>query len=97
MSQSTERYFFITMPDGSEWAVPVSVIAAHRSATVTVREVDPDDTAELFEDDEQIADWAQNFMNWDEVKAHAKQVKESQPPDYADGWVNGAWEVGEWK
>jgi hypothetical protein len=53
--------------------------------------------AELFEDDEQIADWAQNFMNWDEVKAHAKQVKESQPPDYADGWVNGAWEVGEWK
>ena len=94
---STERYFFITMPDGSEWAVPVSVIAAHRSATVTVREVDPDDTAELFEDDEQIADWAQNFMNWDEVKAHAKQVKESQPPDYADGWVNGAWEVGEWK
>lgn len=95
MSQSTERYFFITMPDGSEWAVPVSVIAAHRS--VTVREVDPDDTAELFEDDEQIADWAQNNMNWDEVKAHAKQVKESQPPDYADGWVNGAWEVGEWK
>ena len=97
MSQSTERYFFITRFDGSEWAVPVSVIAAHRSATVTVREVDPDDTAELFEDDEQIADWAQNFMNWDEVKAHAKQVKESQPPDYADGWVNGAWEVGEWK
>ena len=94
---STERYFFITMPDGSEWAVPVSVIAAHRSATVTVREVDPDDTAELFEDDEQIADWAQNDMNWDEVKAHAKQVKEPQPPDYADGWVNGAWEVGEWK
>jgi len=58
MSQSTERYFFITMFDGSEWAVPVSVIAAHRSATV--REVDPDDTAKLFEDDEQIADWAQN-------------------------------------
>ena len=55
---STDRYFFITMPDGSEWAVPVSVIAAHRSATV--REVDPDDTAKLFEDDEQIADWAQN-------------------------------------
>lgn len=95
MSQSTERYFFIIMPDGSEWAVPVSVIAAHRSATV--REVDPDDTEELFEDDEQIADWAQNNMGWDEVKAHAKQVKEPQTPDYEDGWVNGAWEVGEWK
>ena len=92
MSQSTERYFFITMFDGSEWAVPVSVIAAHRSATV--REVDPDDTAELFEDDEQIADWAQNHMCWDDVQAHAKQVKEPRL-DY--GWKNGAWAVGEWK
>jgi DNA-binding XRE family transcriptional regulator len=55
-------------------------------------------TLEEFDgDDELIADWAQNNMGWDEVKAHAKQVKEPQPPDYEDGWVNGAWEVGEWK
>ena len=97
MSQSTDRYFFITMPDGSEWAVPVGVITAHRTLTMGTGEIGEASTAELFEDDEQIADWAQNNMNWDEVKAHAKQVKEPQPPDYADGWVNGAWEVGEWK
>lgn len=104
MSQSTERYFFITMPDGSEWAVPVSVIAADRAAYYAPRNHNGDlvasmaATLEEFDgDDELIADWAQNNMNWDEVKAHAKQVKDPQPPDYADGWVNGAWEVGEWK
>ena len=97
MSQSTERYFFITMFDGSEWAVPVGVIAAHRTLTMGTGEIGEASTTELFEDDEQIADWAQNNMGWDEVKAHAKQVKEPQPPNYEDGWVNGAWEVGEWK
>lgn len=94
---SKDRYFFITMPDGSEWAVPVSVIAAHRTLTMGPGEIGEASTDELFEDDEQIADWAQNNMGWDEVKAHAKRVQEPSPPDYADGWVNGAWEVGEWK
>jgi hypothetical protein len=104
MSQSTERHFFITMPDGSEWVVPVSVIAADRAAYYAPRNHNGDlvasmaATLEEFDgDDELIADWAQNNMGWDEVKAHAKQVKEPQPPDYEDGWVNGAWEVGEWK
>lgn len=85
------------MPDGSEWAVPVSVIAAHRTITMGVAWEEEASTDALFEDDEQIAEWAQNHMGWDEVKAHAKQVKEPSPPDYEKGWEQGAWEVGEWR
>jgi hypothetical protein len=46
----------------------------------------------MFEDPDEVADWAQNNMDWDDVKDVAKLVH-SDEPDYQEGWVNGDYEV----
>jgi hypothetical protein len=84
-----------TMPDGSKWAVPVSVIAESR-ADHYKSEFEGDlqrslkeDTEPLFTEDEyEIQDWAANNMNWSDVAEHATQVS---PPmiDFNEGWANG--------
>lgn len=79
MSTDT-RKLHVTMPDGSEWAVPVGIIVADMAKH-------EEDTADLSEYD--ITDWATNNMNWDDVRAHAKQVEPPKPVDYQDGWVDG--------
>lgn len=43
-------------------------------------------------DDYEIHDWASNNMNWDEVKAHAIQVKAADV-DFQEGWVNGEYSI----
>ena len=90
-----------TMPDGSKWAVPVSIIAENRAThyanrfsgniAISLKE----DTGPLFESDHyQIVDWARNNMNWDEVREFAMRVNDSEC-DFEDGWVNGDYEIGE--
>lgn len=87
----------VTMPDGSIWAVPVSVIAHNRAAHYAgeyggdVERSLTEDTAPLFQsDDYEIEDWAANNMNWEDVQSAA--VKISDPPtleQFQEGWVNG--------
>lgn len=86
----------IVMPDGSTWAVPVTVIAADR-AKAYAHEFDGnierslnEDTLPLFESDAyQIEDWAANNMNWEDVKDHAFLHQQSPGTDFQEGWVNG--------
>ena len=89
------KLYVTTMPDGSEWAVPVQFIALNR-ARHYIDEFDgsldrslAEDTIPLFEaDDFEIADWAQNNMNWSDVCDCAKCIKPASV-DFEDGWVNG--------
>ena len=89
----------ITMPDESQWAVPVEFIARHRASyyakefgddvTQSLRE----DTLPLFESENyEIQDWSANNMNWSDVKDVALRVK-APDVDYDDGWCNGEWSI----
>lgn len=94
-----DKELHVTMPDNSVWAIPVDVIARNRAAEYAhefygdVEESLIEDTIPLFIADEYgIEDWAENNMNWDEIKEHARMVS---PPDvnYTDGWCNGAKDI----
>jgi len=88
--------YITTMPDGSKWAVPVLVIAKNR-AKAYAHEYGGDeslslseDTKPLFEsDDFEIEDWAQNNMNWSDVKESATMITGPTPVDFDEGWMNG--------
>ena len=90
-----KKRLIVTMSDGSRWAVPVEIIARDRAKNYA-SEFDGDierslaeDTIPLFTAHEfEIIDWAQNNMNWDDVKQHAGRMSHSEP-DYQEGWVNG--------
>jgi len=92
--------YFVTMPDGSKWRVPLLVIARDRAKSYApefgndvIRSL-KEDTLPLFESDPgECADWAKNNMNWDDVKDKAVQVSPSESLDYQEGWVNGEWEI----
>lgn len=94
-----KQKLIVTMPDGSEYAVPVELIARDRAERYKdefnddVAESLREDTLPLFESDSyEIHDWAANSMNWSEVKDHAVCVKKADI-DFQDGWVNGEWKV----
>lgn len=92
----TDKRYIVEMPDGSEWAIPVMLIARSRAEYYATKEFDGDierslaeDTLPLFAgDDYEIRDWAQNNMNWDDVAEHAVQVKPANV-DFQEGWING--------
>jgi len=91
----------VTMPDGSQYDVPVDAIAKNRAEHYKdefggnlKRSLD-EDTMPLFEsDDYEIEDWAQNNMNWSEVKDIAVKVCDGDV-DFDEGWVNGEKEIVE--
>lgn len=93
------RMIVLAMPDGSQYGVPVDVVARDR-AKHYASEFDGDverslaeDTGPLFESSEyDIHDWAANNMNWSDVSAHARKLRDAQPPtksDFQEAWVNG--------
>lgn len=97
-----DKHLIVSMPDKSEWAVPVRVIAENRAAAYA-DEFDGDaakslkeDTAPLFDEDEYfVKDWAANNMNWEDVKPYAKQLpRKVNAVDYQEGWVNGEKRMG---
>ena len=95
----SEKEYYIIMPDRSVWAVPVEVIARDR-ADHYKEEFDGDierslneDTYPLFENnDYEVADWASNNMNWDDIVGSARWVAEHQSDTntykMVDGWCN---------
>jgi hypothetical protein len=92
-------HFVVTFPNGSKWAVPVGVIAENRIQTYVEDERNTKshkelyaETWELFQDEDEIADWAQNNMDWKDMK-EAECVLDPSPPDYESEWPNVEWEV----
>ncbi len=87
-----KKYMFIRMPDQSVWRVPTYLIADTRNAYYDSIGKDPQETraetAALFENPDEIADWAENNMDWDEVRPYAQIVKNGEI-DYQAGWCEG--------
>jgi hypothetical protein len=90
----------VTMPDKTLWNVSVATIAHSHASYYAKLDGVPyeralEETLDLFKNDTyEIIDWAENNMNWEDVKKHA--WKSHTPPetvDYQDGWVNGKKEI----
>ena len=90
-----KKAMIVDMPDGSKWAVETEFIARnHAFAFRSCFDGDPqraytEDTLPLFEDEKEIADWAQNNMNWSDISNVATLIAPPPQPDYQEGWVNG--------
>jgi hypothetical protein len=88
----------VTLPDKSQWDVPLMAIARNRAEHYKseyggdVAKSLQKDTVPLFcEDENEVADWAANNMNWSDVEKYARRVKTKEPKvDYQEGWMNGA-------
>lgn len=93
-----------TMPDGSQWDVPLSAVAhafaSHHVSplfnTVTTSHGIPAYKAEMnfaMNHPKELLEWAKNNTNWSDVAASSYMVKRPETPDYQDGWINGAKEI----
>ena len=82
-------------PDGSVWGVPVELIARDRAKHYAhefggdIERSLREDTWPCFADEFEIADWAQNNMNWSDVQSSAKCITSAPEPDFQEGWMNG--------
>jgi len=89
------KYLRVEMPDYSIWQVPAHVIAKNYAEYYTSQ--DPDYTyQEHYEAclQSELIDWAENNMNWDDVKEFASKVEEPEEVDWQqDGWTNGEKEI----
>ncbi|GFN32560.1 hypothetical protein [Paenibacillus xylaniclasticus] len=94
-NQLDHKYLRVTMPDGSKWEIPMSVIATNKGENHEYEGVDNIEECihlAMHESDESLIDWAENDMNWSEVADHAQMVEQGTV-DYEDGWTNGDKEV----
>ena len=93
------KYLVMTMPNGEKWRVPAEMIAKNRAKYYGGKEGSErykDEYNIILEDDFELMDWASNNMDWDEVKAFAKKVKEADPileEDFQECWMNGEREI----
>ena len=96
------KALLVTMPDGSEWAVPLEVIAKDRAEHYAdefngdVQRSLDEDTMPLFESSPyDVADWASGNMNWEDVESVAIEHTPAPPMDFQEGWVKGEKRVAE--
>lgn len=100
MKIDKDSRYIVIMPDGSQWSVPVELIAENRAkyyagnAGISM-EASLEETWELFQDEFEISDWAKNNMDWKDVSKEAEQVVDPEPCDYEAAWSNADWEVEE--
>ncbi|WP_109479170.1 hypothetical protein [Paraburkholderia sp. C35] len=80
----TNKVIALTALDGSKWHIPAKVVEDSYNGYYKGRRV---------ADDDDLADWAQNNMNWSDVKAHALQVQGADENNMEDSWANGEMEV----
>lgn len=94
------KVLVFTLFDGSKWGLSVSIIAQNRAERYAseyggdVAKSLSDDTLPTFEKDpNEIIEWAQNHMAWDDVKQHFVRLKMAPPWTQED--FRRAWEKGE--
>jgi hypothetical protein len=93
------KYLRVTMPDGSKWDVPASIVAENRALHYSdgVKDGDYDEEYETAMAHEYtIKDWAANNMNWSDVQDEARKVSEPNLGDFQEGWMNGEKEIVEY-
>ena len=81
------KYVRVTMPDGSKYDIPLSIIATDRANYYAKREGGEFNSKEwhkvfneeyniTMEDDYEGLDWLANNMNWKDVKSYAVKVED---------------------
>ncbi|MHA1167244.1 MAG: hypothetical protein ACTSRU_05440 [Candidatus Hodarchaeales archaeon] len=91
-----QRTIEVEMPDGSIWGVPVKEVLMNRTLHYSEREEFEEDSEEWIEEmkisDDEILEWAEGNMDWDDVSDKAIKIKD--PPALTlrmmrEGWMNG--------
>jgi hypothetical protein len=86
----TRKRLHVTMPDGSEWAIDAELVAESRARYYA----NDGALASTAVDNDDLIDWAQNNMNWEDVMTSAVMVvTPDSHVDYQEGWVNGEMRV----
>ncbi len=99
-----EKYLRTTMLDGSKWDIPIDLIADARARYYAKRGIEKGDKRpyqEIFKkefvyamnDSSVIIDWAENNMNWSDVKFYARLVDKTPKQKWEEGWCNGNKEI----
>lgn len=90
------KVYVVEMSDGSQWGVPVDIIARSRAeyyADLYDGDVErslKEDTLPLFaEYPYTIEDWAANNMDWIDVRPYAFIIRQAEPIDFDAGWCCG--------
>ena len=79
------KFYQVKMSNGETWQVPVSLILDD------MREYYNEDVDSPVACEDDIVDWAQNNMNWSDVKDCAELVESDI--DYEDYWCNGEGQI----
>jgi hypothetical protein len=98
------RVYEVTMPDGSQWNVPVDAIARSHAQYYAAYETAGDietcfrehSLPLLMADMAELRDWASGNMNWSDVAGVAFPAAPKNAPtadEYQEGWVNGYYRV----
>ena len=84
----------VTFSDGTVWEIPASVVAESRAKYYEERE--PGCYEEEYDitikDGMEMMDWAENNMNWSDVRSKAKKIQ-TKSADYEDEWTNADKEI----
>lgn len=104
----SEKYLRVTMFDGSKWDVPAKFIAENRANYYVKEDASKrpmtleqfakavaEEVEHCLSDDYEIKDWAENNMNWEDVKDVAVKAVTPPPITHGNAWVNGYKEVVE--
>jgi len=97
MSESNiNKYLYVSMPDGSIWQIPVMTIALNFAKFIKNADNIPFDEAweeaeALCKSPVEIIDWAEDNMDWEDVKNVTIMVskKEMSDEDFQNGWLKG--------
>ncbi len=101
----TVKYLKVTMSDGSKYDVPATIIAKNRALYYAKHDVKQPDNELSYEeiynqvyedtlsDNYEFIDWAENNMNWDDIKSFAIKVQDADEVDFQECWVNGEKEI----
>lgn len=87
-------HLIIRMPDKTEWAVPLWLVANHRAAKLAPPEADLDafmakEIAYTAKRPDVLLKWAKDNMSWREVEDRARQVRSNPNNNYLEGWETG--------
>lgn len=88
-------YIIVKMSDGTKWKIPTHIIALSRTTYYSINdpfEVDSEEWKAEYEQsmkEDELLDWLQSNMNWDDVSNHATVLPNREIVDYNDGIING--------
>jgi len=99
------KYIRVTMPDGTKWDIACYIIANHRARYFAKRDTGKTEGDEYklalereftytMSSEDELMDWAENSMNWSDVKSEATCVYAPRMV-YEKGWANGEKEIVE--